>query len=57
MGFCCDYYDDLWAMEMVKYELNNGKVLIDITKDKNYNIYNNNLLCIKNILNKKNKFK
>ena len=53
MGYCCDYYDDLWALEMMKYELYNGKILIDIRKDKNYNIYNNNLLCIKNILNKK----
>ena len=53
MGFCCDHTDDLWALEMIKYEMYNGKVLIDITKDKNYNVYNNNLLCIKHILNKK----
>ena len=52
LGYVCDFRDDIWALNIIKSELFENKVLHDICHDKNYNIYNNNLLSIKKILNK-----
>jgi hypothetical protein len=49
LGFSCEFSDDIYALEQNKYELFNGKLLIDLENDKNFNKYNNNLLTIKKI--------
>jgi serine/threonine protein kinase len=49
LGFSCEFSDDIYALEQNKYELFNGKLLIDLESDKNFNKYNNNLLTIKKI--------
>ena len=47
LGFPHDFCDDIYALEQNKYELFNGKILINLTNDKNFNKYNLNLLTIK----------
>lgn len=49
LGFPHDFSDDIYALEQNKYELFNGKLLIDLKSDKNFNKYNNDLLTIKKI--------
>ena len=49
LGFSCEFSDDIYALEQNKYELFNGRLLIDLESDKNFNKYNNNLLTIKKI--------
>lgn len=49
LGFSCEFSDDIYALEQNKYELFNGKILIDLQSDKNFNNYNLNLLTIKKI--------
>jgi len=49
LGFSCEFSDDIYALEQNKYELFNGKILIDLESDKNFNKYNFNLLTIKKI--------